>query len=49
MTDPIGKRSDDVEQVSGRAHQPVEAGDNQHVAVKNLNVALVPHSSSRLL
>ena len=29
MTDPIGKRSDDVEQVSGRAHQPIEARDNQ--------------------
>jgi hypothetical protein len=27
MTDPIGERSDDVDQVSGRAHQPVEAGE----------------------
>jgi hypothetical protein len=27
MPDPIGERSDDVDQVYGRAHQPVEAGE----------------------
>src|SRR5258706_12510790 len=29
---PLGERRNDVEQVSGRARQPVEPGDKQHVA-----------------
>ena len=29
MTDLIGERGEDVEQVCGRAHQPVEAGTEQ--------------------
>ena len=37
MTDPIGERSDDVDQVSGRAHQPVEGVNNQHVSLGTAN------------